>query len=155
MAKFKTSNSSGQRSLSSALPVRRTVSQGRGVGAAVTKGDLLFRRIFKVRPLSKFSPRDFVTFCSFYFYLRCLACNITHLPTETCSRLEIDCYSLQRDIRPQRLPRRGEREGVSHRRGVAPMPRVLFRAGDLICSSRHQTLVNESLGLTMCKPCAA
>ena len=34
LAKFKTSNCSGQRSLSSALPVRRTVSQGRGVGAA-------------------------------------------------------------------------------------------------------------------------
>ena len=44
LAKFKTSNCSGQRGLSSALPVRRTVSQGRGVGAAVTKGDLLFRR---------------------------------------------------------------------------------------------------------------
>jgi hypothetical protein len=43
-AKFKTSNCSGQRGLSSALPVRRTVSQGRGVGAAVTEGDLLFRR---------------------------------------------------------------------------------------------------------------
>ena len=37
LAKFKTSNCSGQRSLSSALPVRRTVSQGRGVGAAVPK----------------------------------------------------------------------------------------------------------------------
>jgi hypothetical protein len=42
LAKFKTSNCSGQRGLSSALSVRRTVSQGRGVGAAVTKGDLCF-----------------------------------------------------------------------------------------------------------------
>ena len=41
---LRTSNCSGQRGLSSALPVRRTVSQGRGVGAAVTEGDLLFRR---------------------------------------------------------------------------------------------------------------
>ena len=32
---LRTSNCSGQRGLSSALPVRRTVSQGRGVGAAV------------------------------------------------------------------------------------------------------------------------
>jgi hypothetical protein len=41
---LRTSNCSGQRGLSSALAVRRTVSQGRGVGAAVTEGDLLFLR---------------------------------------------------------------------------------------------------------------
>ena len=39
LAKFKTSNCSGQRGLSSALPVRRTVSQGRGVGAYIQSSD--------------------------------------------------------------------------------------------------------------------